>query len=209
MARSRRRLAGRSARALCAALLVAGCSLQGPLEGGTAGLDGSDAAKAHAYYVATAIGLEALAAGVQYSRKAGGAGAVDTLPYALTRDCQYGGSVASSGEVAIQTDVDPARAVVDIAATEVHDGCRILAGSSQVTVTGAPHVNSTVHAASRAGALWGAQSATVVGAVAWRLEDGTGDSFCKLNYTVTVDGGMQRVSGQICGYAIDLTTPTG
>ena len=88
MARSRRRLPVRSAWAFCSALLVSGCSLQGPLEGGAAGPDGSDATKAHAYYVATAIGLEALAWGVQRSRKAGGAGAVDTIPYTDTRDCR-------------------------------------------------------------------------------------------------------------------------
>jgi hypothetical protein len=193
----------RSVPALVAVLLLSGC-LPSPTSEGGFGTDTADAAKESAYYLATSIGLEALAWGVQKSRGPGGPGEKTSRTYEKTRPCELGGSIDSSIRETIQTDVDPARAVVDIQSTDVHDGCILRSGTGQVSVTGGPEVTSTVHTASRAGQLWGTQSVTLVGGV-WWASHGGGDSFCKLNVRITVDGPSQTTVGEVCGYHMDIT----
>jgi hypothetical protein len=200
------RLVARRLPALAATLLCSGCLPSPGSEGGFS-TDGSDAARERAYYLATSIGLEALAWGVQRSRKPGGSGEMATSTYEKSRPCELGGSIDSSIQETIQTDVDPARAVVDIRANDVHQGCILRSGTGEVIVTGGPQVTSTIHAASRAGQLWGTQSVTLVGAVWWAPQGG-GDSFCKLNVQITVDGASQTTVGDVCGYRVDITAIT-
>ena len=97
---------------------------------------------------------------------------------------------------------------MDFQATDVHQGCVLRAGTGEVSVTGSPQVTSTVHAASRAGQLWGTQSVTVVGGVWWAPQGGS-DSFCRLNFQITVDGPSQTTVGEVCGYHLNVTAITG
>ena len=203
MVATRRRHVLGLASALVLTLLPAGC-LRSPLDGGDATTGEGGAAKEQAYYLATAVGLESLAWGVKHSRGPGGAGETSTETYATTRKCEFGGAIESSGEITAQTDVDPARAIVDLQSTDVHDGCVLLVGSRRVTVTGSPSVTSTVHAASRAGQLWGAQSVTLQGTFAWAEEDGSGGR-CKVNVRIDVVGTLQTTVGDVCGYHVNVS----
>jgi hypothetical protein len=200
---TRRRLLARRLPALATVLLLSGC-LPSPTSEGGFGTDGADAARESAYYLATSIGLEVLAWGVQRSRGPGAPDETTSSTYERTRTCELGGAIDSSVQETIHTDVDPARAVVDLQATDVHQGCILRSGSSEVSVTGSPQVTSTVHAASMAGQLWGTQSVTLVGGVWWSSPGGS-DSFCKLNFRIIVDGPSQTTVGEVCGFHIDVT----
>jgi len=203
-----RRILPRCLLALAMTLLVPACGVEGPLEGTRDG----DLSEDEAYHLATNVGLESLAWGVRESAMPGGGGAVPapsgtetvTVSYSVTRSCVFGGTVDSSGHITAQSDVDPARSIADITATEVHHACVFLVSDARVAVTGDPDVTTTVHAASMAGQSWGPQTVSVVGAVTWEAEDGRAGR-CVLDIHVEADDVHQRTWGEACGYAFDVS----
>jgi hypothetical protein len=129
-----------------------------------------------------------------------------SVTYDLTRPCLLGGSVRSFGTISVEGDDTSRLAVVDITATDVHDACVFLAGSTRVAVTGDPDVTATIHTASIGQEPVGTQSVGVVGGLFFETDDGR-SGHCDVDVLVEVDqeASTQITRGEVCGFSFDVT----
>lgn len=170
--------------------------------------------------VAASMGLDALAFAAARRRAARGvapggsaatASEVVTVDFQIRRPCPLGGAVNTSGSVRVERDEGPPLAeVADVATTDVHDRCVFLVAPTRVSLTGDPEVKTTVHAASRDGQPWGAQTVTVVGGVLWEADDGRSGR-CAIDIFVEAnqDAGTSVVRGVFCDHTFDVTVTGG
>ncbi len=168
--------------------------------------------RAEALALAAQLGMESLA----FGRDQGAASAPSatsgplasqtvSVTYDLTRPCILGGSVHSSGQIGVETDAATELAVVDITATDVHQACVFLAGSTRVAVTGDPDVTTTIHAAALANQPLGTQSVSVQGGLAFTTDDGRSGR-CDVDVLVAVDADQatETTRGTVCGFSFDV-----
>jgi hypothetical protein len=129
-----------------------------------------------------------------------------SLDYDLTRPCLLGGSVHSSGRIEVEADDASQLALVDITATDVHQGCVFLAGGTRVAVTGDPDVTTEIHVASLGEQALGTQSVSVEGGLLFETEDGR-SGHCDLDVLVEVnaDEATEVTRGNVCGFSFDVT----
>ncbi|MHC4822162.1 MAG: hypothetical protein ACYTDX_10640 [Planctomycetota bacterium] len=132
-----------------------------------------------------------------------------TISYAVSRPCQWGGTVASSGSIQVLSDPEVERVEVDISATDVHQECGLRGGEDLFILTGDPDLTTQVHVASLVGEPNGTQSVSLVGAVQWESEDRAGR--CEVDFLIEVDpaAGSQSTRGSFCGYDFDVSVSTG
>ena len=174
---------------------------------------GNELTRTEALALAGQLGLESLSFGRARGASSAPSATTGPLPgqtvsvtYDLTRPCLLGGSVHSYGSIAVETDTGAQLAVVDVTATDVHDGCVFLAGGTRVAVTGDPDVTTSIHVTSLAGEADGTQSVSVVGGLAFTTEDGRSGR-CDVDVLVEVDAqaSTQSTRGQVCGFSFDVT----
>lgn len=129
-----------------------------------------------------------------------------TVTYSLTRPCFLGGTVDSSGRIAVRTDTLTDYAVVDITATEVHHACVFLAGTTRVTVWGDPDVTATIHAESLGGEAQGTQSVGLEGGLRYTTDDGRSGR-CAIDILVEANPttAYESTRGSFCGFVFDVT----
>ncbi|GMV06352.1 MAG: hypothetical protein AMXMBFR53_26280 [Gemmatimonadota bacterium] len=212
-----RSLANRASAVLAAALLltlVTGCG-----DGLAPAPDGA-LTRDETVALAASMGIEALAfAGTRRAATQGAAapeGAVPapevvTVDFSLRRPCPLGGAVNTSGSIRVETDGGPPRTeVADVTTTDVHDRCVFLVAPTRISLTGDPEVKTTVHAASRDGQPWGAQTVTVVGAVLWETDDDRSGR-CAIDIFVEAnqDAGTSVVRGVFCDHTFNVTVTGG
>jgi hypothetical protein len=169
--------------------------------------------EAEALALAGQLGLESLVFGRSQgaasapSRTAGPlATQTVSLTYDLTRPCLLGGSVHSFGQISVEADEATELAVVDVTATDVHQGCVFLAGNTRVSVTGDPDVTTTIHAAALANEPLGTQSVSVEGGLAFTTDDGrSGRCDVDVLVEVNVADAVHTTRGHVCGFAFDVT----
>jgi hypothetical protein len=132
-----------------------------------------------------------------------------TVSFDVTRTCQWGGTVDSSGSVQVLTDTDVERKVVDIVAHDDHQACVLRGAGDVFTLDGDPDLTTEIHVASLAGELEGVQSVSLSGAVLWQTD--TRDGRCAVDLLVEVnpDAGSQTTRGSFCGHDFDITVNTG
>ena len=132
-----------------------------------------------------------------------------TVTFDVTRTCQWGGSVDSSGTVQVLSDPEVERSVVDVVAHDEHQACAFRADGELFILDGDPDLTTEIHVASLVGEADGLQTVSLRGAVLWQTE--TREGRCAVDVLVEVDpdAGSQATRGNFCGHDFDVSVSTG
>jgi hypothetical protein len=129
----------------------------------------------------------------------------DEISFERTRDCAGGGEVRVDGQIARVWDSETRELQVELQSRKVHDECAVVTPRRVVVLNGSPDLELQGERLRVEGQLSGLQTATLEGAVDWRVRDGEASGTCRVDLEITFDpeAVTRTVTGTVCNTTVE------
>jgi len=151
------------------------------------------------------IGEAATGLSASASVTAGAAVRRSELTFERRRDCAAGGEVRVDGEIARVFDTETRERRVELQSRKVHDDCAVVTPRRVVVLNGSPDLELQGERLRVEGQLSGLQTATLEGAVDWRVRGGDASVTCQVDLEITFDPETvtRTVTGTVCNSTVE------